>query len=125
MKDDREDGLVDWTNAFLAKDWDSVQKIHNSGVEEARKTMEAIMSTPEQRQMIWNRRKALLDYKSEIEDAEARGEERGEKRGEMKGFDLLGKLVSQLLSMGRIEDAKRVSTDPLYRTKLLKEFELI
>ena len=117
MEDDREDRLVDWANAFLAKEWDSVQKIHNSGVEEARKTMEAIMSTPDQRQMIWNRRKALLDYKSEIEDAEV--------RGEVKGFDLLGKLISQLLSMGRTEDAMRASTDPLYRTELLKEFKLI
>lgn len=74
---DKEDGLVDWANAFSAKDWETVKKIENSGVKEARKTMEAIMSSPEQRQMIWNRRKALLDYKSEMEDAETRGEKRG------------------------------------------------
>ena len=70
---DKDDGLVDWANAFSAKDWETVRKIENSGVKEAKKTMEAIMSSPEQRQMIWNRRKALLDYKSEMEDAETRG----------------------------------------------------
>ena len=69
----REDGLVDWANAFSAKDWDAVKKFENSGVKEAQQTMEAIMSSPEQRQMIWNRRKALLDYKSEMEDAETGG----------------------------------------------------
>jgi len=70
---DKDDGLVDWANAFSARDWETVKKIENSGVKEAQKTMEAILSSPEQRQMIWNRRKALLDYKSEMEDAETRG----------------------------------------------------
>ena len=40
-------------------------------------TMETIMSKPEQREMIRMRQMALLDYRSDIMDAEARGEARG------------------------------------------------
>lgn len=89
----QHNGLVDWAKAFSAGDWETVEKISNAGVKEATKTMEAIMSSPEQRQRILNRRKALLDYKSEIEDAEAKGEARGsekEKRDNAKGFKTAG-----------------------------------
>ena len=83
--EDKEHGLVDWANAFSAKDWKAVEKIENSGVKEARKTMETIMSSDEQRRMIWKRRIAQLDYKSAMIEAEERGEARGEARGVAKG----------------------------------------
>ena len=70
------------------------------------------MSSPEQRQRILNRRKALLDYKSEMEEAEA------------KGANKLGELISKLFSLNRLDDAKRCSEDEDYRNKLYAEFGL-
>ena len=85
----KSNGLVDWAKAFSAGDWETVEKIDNAGVKEAAKTMETIMSSPEQRQRILNRRKALLDYKSQMEDAEAKG-----------AFEMLANLVKNgLLSL--------------------------
>ena len=78
------------------------------------------MSSPEQRQRILNRRKALLDYKSEMEEAEARGEA----RGEVKGANMFGALISKLFSLNRLDDAKRCSEDEDYRNKLYAEFGL-
>jgi len=89
----KSNGLVDWAKAFSAGDWETVEKIDNAGVKEAARTMETIMSSPEQRQRILNRRKALLDYKSQIEDAEAKGKTEG-------AFEMLANLVKNgLLSL--------------------------
>ena len=72
-------GLVDWAKAFTAEDWKTVDEIENPGVKEARNTMEVIMSTPTQRRLIWDRRKAMLDRKSELEEAREQGMEQGRK----------------------------------------------
>ena len=45
---EKENGLVDWAEAFSAKDWKAVEKIDNPGVKEAQKTLEVIMSEPTQ-----------------------------------------------------------------------------
>ena len=116
----KSNGLVDWARAFSARDWETVEKINNAGVKEATKTMETIMSSPEQRQRILNRRKALLDYKSEMEEAEARGEA----RGEVKGANMFSALISKLFSLNRLEDVRRCSEDEDYRNKLYAEFGL-
>ena len=68
----KQNGLVDWAKAFAAKDWATVEKIENRGVKEAKKTMETIMSTPQQREMIRMREMAIWDYNSSIKEAEAR-----------------------------------------------------
>ena len=111
-KKDGEDGLVDWANAFNANDWKTVESINHTGVKEARKTMEAIMSSPEQRRIIWDRRKALLDERTLLAEAKAEGENK------------LGKLMSKLFALGRIEDAKRCSEDEKYREILYTEFNM-
>ena len=82
--------------------------------------MEAIMSSPEQRRIIWDRRKALLDERTLLAEAEARGIAEGKAEGENK----LGKLMSKLFALGRIEDAKRCSEDEKYREKLYTEFNM-
>ena len=84
-ENEKQNGLVDWAKAFTAKNWETFNQIENQGVMEAGKTMEVIMSKPNQRQQIWNRRKALLDWKSEMEDSMERGIVIGEARGEKKG----------------------------------------
>ena len=70
---EKENGLVDWAEAFSAKDWKAVEKIDNPGVKEAQKTMEVIMSEPTQRQLIIDRRTALLDRQAELDDAVNKG----------------------------------------------------
>ena len=82
--------------------------------------MEAIMSSPEQRRIIWDRRKALLDERTLLAEAEARGKAEGKAEGENK----LGKLMSKLFALGRIEDARRCSEDEKYREKLYTEFNM-
>ena len=82
---EKENGLVDWAKAFTARNWEAVDRIENRGVMEAKKTMETIMSTPSQREMIWDRRRALLDWKSEIEDSIAKGRAEGRVEGRAEG----------------------------------------
>ena len=82
--------------------------------------MEAIMSSPEQRRIIWDRRKALLDERTLLAEAEARGKAEGKAEGENK----LGKLMSKLFALGRIEDARRCSEDEKYCEKLYTEFNM-
>ena len=82
--------------------------------------MEAIMSSPEQRRIIWDRRKALLDERTLLAEAKAEGIAEGKAEGENK----LGKLMSKLFALGRIEDARRCSEDEKYREKLYTEFNM-
>ena len=76
--------------------------------------------SPEQRRIIWDRRKALLDERTLLAEAEARGKAEGKAEGENK----LGKLMSKLFALGRIEDARRCSEDEKYREKLYTEFNM-
>jgi len=78
------------------------------------------MSSPEQRRIIWDRRKALLDERTLLAEAKAEGIAEGKAEGENK----LGKLMSKLFALGRIEDAKRCSEDEKYREKLYTEFNM-
>lgn len=78
---EKENGLVDWAEAFSAKDWKAVEKIDNPGVKEAQKTMEVIMSEPTQRQLIIDRRTALLDRQAELDDATRKGRAEGRAEG--------------------------------------------
>ena len=54
--------------------------------------------------------------KEDFDEAEIRGEARGENR--------LGTLISKLFSLNRLDDAKRCATDPEFREKLYREFQL-
>ena len=50
------------------------------------------------------------------------GEKRGEKRGKKKGKKQMAQLVAKLFDLGKIEDVEKVSKDPEYREKLLKDY---
>ena len=50
--------------------------------------------------------------KEDFDEAEVRGENR------------LGTLISKLFSLNRLDDAKRCATDPEFREKLYREFQL-
>ena len=45
-----------------------------------------------------------------------------EARGEARGEDRLSRLMNQLLTSNRMEDALRVSSDPVYRKQMLAAF---
>ena len=53
-----------------------------------------------------------------------KGRAEGLEEGLEKGFALMSRLIDELLSLGRIDDAARVTTDATYRDALLKEFHL-
>lgn len=100
-EEERNRGLVEWAEAFRARNWEQLGKINNPGVKEAAKEMEAVMSSPEKRQFVWNRRLAQLDYNSQIESARD--------EGKMEGFlDALAGLVKDGL-IPVTEAAKRAN----------------
>ena len=72
--------------------------------------MQTMMSTPEQRQMIWSRRMAQMDYDTQMDSAR--------KEGTNKAMALMARLFSD----GRTEDASRAASDEAYRNKLYAEF---
>ena len=79
-EEDKKRGLVQWAEAFNAGNWETISKIERPGIKEAVKTMEGIMSNPIQRQLVWNRHLALMDYNSELISAREEGREQGEDR---------------------------------------------
>ena len=80
-EEEKKQGLVDWASAFNAESWEEVNRIDNDGVKEAKKAMERIMSDSYRRQLLWDRKMAEMDYRSQMSAAERRGEARGETRG--------------------------------------------
>lgn len=63
----KDQGLVEWANAFNATSWDEVNNIDNSGVKEAAKTMQLIMSNPTEREMIRMRQDARNDWNTTVQ----------------------------------------------------------
>ena len=86
-EEEKKQGLVDWASAFNAENWEEVNQIDNEGVQEAKKSMERIMSDSYRRQQLWDRKLAEMDYRSQMSSAEKRGIEIGEKRGEKRGWN--------------------------------------
>ena len=84
--------------------------------------MQTIMSTPEQRQMIWSRRMAQMDYDTQIDSARKEGWAEGMIKGQAEGTNKAMALMARLLSAGRTEDASRAASDEAYRNKLYAEF---
>ena len=80
-ENDKERGLVQWAEAFNAGDWDTLEKIDRPGIKEAVKTMETIMSDPVQRQIVWDRHLALMDYNSGLIGAKEEGFDEGRREG--------------------------------------------
>ena len=66
----------------------------------------------------------LLTEYNEVEQMELFKEE-GRQEGRIEGEDLLGKLVSILLSKGMVTEASRAASDKSVRQQLYKEYGLI
>ncbi len=116
-REEKEQGLVEWADAFRADSWDSAKRIENEGVKEAMKTMSMIMATPSERDLIWDRRMAIWDYNSSLSGAKKAGREEGRKEGENR----LNALYLQLAKENKFDDIKRSTIDPEYREKLYRE----
>ena len=94
------------------------------------------MQTPSdnslEREMAWSRKLAQMDHESLIESARAEGYAIGYAEGyaegiaigKSKGENRLGQLVTQLFSLGRLQDAEKAANDMAYREKLYLEFGL-
>ena len=129
-EEERQRGLVEWAEAFTAKDWNQLRKIDNPGVKEAAKQMQTAMSNQQQRQMIWSRKLAQMDHDTQLDyarkegraEGRAEGKAEGRAEGRAEGANELGQLISKLLSLGRIQDVERASVDIAYREKLYAEF---
>ena len=107
-EDEKANGLVDWAEAFTAKSWEKVGQIDNPGVKEAQKTMEVIMSEPTQRQLIIDRRTALLDRQAELDVAVKKGRTEGRAEGRAEGRDQRSqKIYERLIASGIQEKQAR------------------
>ena len=65
----KKQGVVEWAEAFKADSWEEVQEIDNTGVKEAAKTMQLIMSNPTERDLVRARRDAQFDHRTQINAA--------------------------------------------------------
>lgn len=72
----------------------------------------AFMMNPQDRMNYVNRQMAIMDYNSGMNAAEKRGEAR------------MAALIERLIVGGRIEDARKASSNAEYRNKLYKEMGL-
>ena len=88
-KEQKDQGLVEWARAFRAKSWEEVNEIENSGVKEAVKTMQLIMSNPTEREMIRMRQDARRDEATIIAAAERRAVKDTARRMKADGMDVV------------------------------------
>ena len=110
--------------------------------------MQAPSSNSLEREMAWSRKLAQMDHDSLIESARAEGYAIGYAEGyaegyaigyaegyaigyaegiaigQSKGENRLGQLMTQLFSLGRLQDVQEVASDMTYREKLFLEFGL-
>ena len=96
-QEQKDQGLVEWANAFKATSWEEVNQIQNSGVKEAAKTMQLIMSNPTEREMIRMRQDAQSDWTTTVNSEVLSGK-----------IGLLAGLVKDGL-LTKTEAAKRVN----------------
>ena len=82
-EEQRKQGLVEWADAFTAHNWEQVQKLSNPAIKEAVNQMRTIMNSPEQRQIVWDRKLAQMDYDTQIESARNKGRDEGRAEGKM------------------------------------------
>ena len=59
------------------------------------------------------------------EEGRREGRKEGRKEGQKEGEDKLGRLVTQLVSLGRTSDIQKAAVDKAARTLLYKEFNII
>ena len=105
---DREQGLVQWTQAFNAQDWNAFKEIDRSGIREAANTMAMIMMNPTERQLLWDRKLALMDYNTEMISARMTGMEEGKINiaRKMKSRGMSNDVIAQITELSEEEISK-------------------
>ena len=83
-----DQGLIAWAEAFRASSWEEVERIEDSGVKEAAKTMQTILSDPAERELIRRRMDARNDWVTLISSAHEEGIEEGIGIGREEGIGI-------------------------------------
>ena len=95
-QEQKDQGLVEWAKAFRANSWEEVNDIDNSGVKEAARTMQLIMSNPTERELIRMRQDVENDWRTIVNSER-----------EQAQIDLLVELVRDGI-LSEAEAAKRL-----------------
>ena len=105
---DREQGLVQWAQAFNAQDWNAFKEIDRNGIREAANTMAMIMMNPTERQLLWDRKLALMDYNTEMISARMTGMEEGKINiaRKMKSRGMSNDVIAQITELSEEEISK-------------------
>ena len=59
-----------------------------------------------------------------FDEAEAKGRAEGRAEGKVEGESMFMRLTEKLLSLGKIEDLQKATTDRLFKEKLYKEYQI-
>ena len=59
-----------------------------------------------------------------IAEGEAKGRAEGEAKGRAEGESMFMRLTEKLLSLGKIEELQKATTDRLFKEKLYKEYQI-
>lgn len=86
--------------------------MNEAAISNAYDATKVFFQTPQERMDYLNRQMAIMDYNSGMNAAEKRGEAR------------MAALIERLIVGGRIEDARKASSNAEYRNKLYKEMGL-
>ena len=86
-EENAEQGLISWAEAFRASSWEEVETIEDSGVKEAAKTMQTILSDPAERELIRRRMDARNDWVTLMSSAHEEGLEEGIGIGRKEGIE--------------------------------------
>ncbi len=72
---------------------------------------------------LFNQEYAVKQYGKAMEEKGfKKGFKKGLKKGMKKGREQMAQLIAKLFDLGKIEDLEKVSKDPEYREKLLKDY---
>jgi len=116
---EKEQGLVEWANAFKAQDWAAVSKIENNGVKEALKTMEMILSNPTERQLLEDRHRAEVDRRSILSAERAQARNEGIAQGMAQGM-MKGQILQSIRMYRRLANYNNLQI----RDAIINEFHL-
>ena len=83
---EKQQGLVEWAEAFRADSLQEVKSIDNSAVKEAAETMEGIMNNPAERELLRMRVDALIDQRTQINSARREGHAEGRMEGTLNAL---------------------------------------
>ena len=83
-EEQRVQGLTEWANVFHANSWEEMDRIENTGVKEAAKTMKFILADPTERDLLQWKMDALNDWNNMLYSEHEEGLQEGLQRGQIQ-----------------------------------------